>query len=270
MQPPVVVLVRPQLAENIGMCARAMMNFGLREMRLVAPRDGWPKKGARQASSGAAEILDRALLFQTLEEAVTDLNVVFATTARERGQVKPVFAADAAAQEMGRLDAAGARAGVLFGPERMGLSNDDVTLTDAIISFPVNPGFSSVNLAQAVLLVGYEWWKHAMGAAAPIAAPRRSPPAERAHVLAFFAYLERELDAASFFTPLEKREIMVRNLRNIWHRLEMSEQDVQTLRGIVAALVTGQRGGRSGRERGPKMAFEKNNISETLRSPSSS
>jgi tRNA/rRNA methyltransferase len=252
LQPPVVILVRPQLAENIGMCARAMMNFGLREMRLVAPRDGWPKKGARQASSGAAEILDAAQLFETVEEAVTDLNFVFATTARERGQMKPVFAADEAVREMARLDSAGARAGVLFGPERMGLSNDDVALADCILSFPVNPDFSSINLAQAVLLVGYEWWKNAVGAAAPIAPTRSSPPAERAHVLAFFAYLERELDAASFFTPVEKRDIMVRNLRNIWHRLEMSEQDVQTLRGVIAALVTGERGGRSGRERRPK------------------
>jgi tRNA/rRNA methyltransferase len=248
----VIILVRPQLAENIGMCARAMMNFGMPEMRLVAPRDGWPRKGARQASSGAAEILDGARLFQSVEEAVADLNFVFATTARERGQVKPVFAADEAARETARLDAAGGRAGMLFGPERMGLSNDDVALADAILSFPVNPAFSSINLAQAVLLVGYEWWKHAKGTAAPISPTRTSPPATRDHVHAFFAYLERELDAASFFTPMEKRDIMIRNLRNIWHRLEMSEQDVQTLRGVVAALVTGHRGGRTGRERGPK------------------
>jgi tRNA/rRNA methyltransferase len=247
---PVVILVRPQLAENIGMCARAMLNFGLTEMRLVSPRDGWPKKGARQASSGAASVLDGATLFDTVGEAIADLNAVFATTARERGQTKPVMAADEAAAQMQRLDEAGGRVGILFGPERMGLSNDDVVLADTIISFPVNPDFSSVNLAQAVLIVGYEWWKRVSGGAAPIATPRALPPASRSHVLAFFDYLERELDAAEFFTPVQKRPIMVRNLRNIWHRLTMSEQDVQTLRGVVSALVTGHRGGRSGRERG--------------------
>jgi tRNA/rRNA methyltransferase len=251
LQPPAIILVRPQLAENIGMCARAMMNFGLEEMRLVAPRDGWPKKGARQASSGAASILDKASLFDSVEEAIADLNFVFATTARERGQIKRVLAADEAARETLTVTGSGGRVGVLFGPERMGLSNDEVVLADAILSFPVNPEFSSINLAQSVLLVGYEWWKAISGGQAPIAPMRASPPATRAHLLAFFAYLERELDAASFFTPEEKRPIMQRNLRNIWHRLELTEQDVQTLRGVVAALVTGRRGGRSGREREP-------------------
>jgi tRNA/rRNA methyltransferase len=249
VKPPVVILVRPQLAENIGMCARAMLNFGLTEMRLVAPRDGWPKKGARQAASGAAAVLDGARLFDTVEAAIADLNTVYATTARERGQVKPVLAADEAAREVRRLGGEGASVGVLFGPERMGLSNDDVVLADAIISFPVNPDFSSINLAQSVLIVGYEWWKLVSGGEAPIAPTRTSPPATREHVLAFFAYLERELDAAEFFTPVEKRPVMLRNLRNIWHRLTMSEQDVQTLRGVIAALVTGHRTGRSGRER---------------------
>ncbi|WP_307285377.1 RNA methyltransferase [Labrys wisconsinensis] len=247
--PPVVILVRPQLAENIGMCARAMLNFGLTEMRLVAPRDGWPKKGARQASSGAASVLDGATLFETVQEAIADLNRVYATTARERGQTKPFFAADEAAAEMRTLTEGGSRVGVLFGPERMGLSNDDVGLADAVISFPVNPEFSSINLAQSVLLVGYEWWKLVSGGRAPIAPTRVSPPAERRHLLSFFDYLERELDATGFLTPAEKRPLMVRNLRNIWHRLAMTEQDVQTMRGVVAALVTGRRGGRSGRER---------------------
>lgn len=249
LKPPVAILVRPQLAENIGMCARAMLNFGLTEMRLVAPRDGWPKKGAKQASSGASGVLDEAQLFGSVEEAIADLHTVYATTARERGQMKPVYAADEAARDFTRLAAQAGRVGVLFGPERMGLSNDDVALADAIISFPVNPNFSSINLAQSVLLVGYEWWKVARGTSAPIAPTRTSPPAAREHVLAFFDYLERELDAASFFTPLEKRPVMKRNLRNLWHRLALTEQDVQTMRGVVAALVTGQRGGRSGRER---------------------
>jgi len=246
--PPVVILVRPQLAENIGMCARAMMNFGLSEMRLVSPRDGWPKKGARQASSGAAAVLDGVKLFERTEAAVADLNYVFATTARERGQMKTVLAADEAAQHVHALTRAGSRAGILFGPERMGLSNDDVALADAIISFPVSPAFTSINLAQAVLLVGYEWWKLVSGGKAPIGPTRSSPPATREHMIAFFDYVERELDAVSFFYPPEKRDIMVRNFRNIWHRLEMTEQDVQTMRGAVASLVGGRLGTRVKRD----------------------
>ena len=241
MTPPVVILVRPQLAENIGMCARAMLNFGLTEMRLVSPRDGWPKKGARQASSGASGVLDGAKLFETTQEAIADLNKVYATTARERGQMKPIFSADEAAGDMQALAAGELRTGILFGPERMGLNNDDVALADALISFPVNPDFSSVNLAQSVLLVGYEWWKLASGGHAPIAPTRSSPPARRELAIAFLEYLEAQLDEAGFFTPLEKRPVMVRNMRNIWHRLEMTEQDVQTLRGAVSALVAGRR-----------------------------
>ncbi|MDQ0394040.1 RNA methyltransferase [Labrys monachus] len=248
MTPPVVILVRPQLAENIGMCARAMMNFGLVEMRLVAPRDGWPKKGARQASSGAASVLDNAKLFETTRDAVADLHYVLATTARERGQMKPVFAADEAAAKVQDLAQGGSRAGILFGPERMGLSNDDVALADAIVSFPVSPAFTSINLAQAVLLVGYEWWKLVSGGKAPIAPTRSSPPATREHMLAFFDYVEKELDAVSFFYPPEKRDIMMRNFRNIWHRLEMTEQDVQTMRGAVASLVGGRQGTRTRRD----------------------
>jgi len=244
--PPVVILVRPQLAENIGMCARAMLNFGLTEMRLVAPRDGWPKKGARQASSGASIVLDGVRLFETTEAAIADLNKVYATTARERGQTKPVFAADGAAADIRALADQEVRTGILFGPERMGLSNDDVALADAVISFPVNPEFKSINLAQAVLLVGYEWWKLITGGEAPIAPTRTSPPARREHMLAFLDYLESELDQAAFFNPIEKRSIMVRNMRNIWHRLEMSEQDVQTMRGAVSALVVGRRGRNAG------------------------
>ncbi len=248
MTPPAVILVRPQLAENIGMCARAMMNFGLSEMRLVSPRDGWPKKGARQASSGASAVLDNARLFETTEEAVADLNYVFATTARERGQMKAIFAADEGAQKMQGLASEGGRSGILFGPERMGLSNDDIALADAIISFPVSPAFTSINLAQAVLLVGYEWWKLISGGKAPIAPKNSSPPATRDHMIAFFDYVEKELDTVSFFYPPEKRDLMVRNFRNIWHRLEMTEQDVQTMRGAMAALVGGRRGTRFQRD----------------------
>ncbi len=239
---PAIILVRPQMAENIGMCARAMGNFDLSELRLVAPRDGWPqktrmKKGAWQAASGATHILENAKLFETVGEAIGDLNRVFATTARERGQAKPVFGADGAATDMVQRALAGERVGILFGPERTGLDNDDVSLADAIITFPVNPQFASVNLAQAVLLVGYEWYKLASGAALPFAINMQTPPASREAVLSFFDFLESELDTAGYFADGAKKDVMARNLRNIIHRMELHEQDVRTLRRVVRSLA---------------------------------
>ncbi len=239
---PVIILVRPQLAENIGMCARAMANFGLSELRLVAPRDGWPqktrmKKGAISAAAGATDILENAQLFETLEAAVADLHHVYATTARERGQAKPVHAPSVAmAEAKARIDR-GERIGLMFGPERTGLENDDVALASAIITFPVNPKFASLNLAQAVLLTGYEWFRHANGEAAPFAMPEASSPAKRETLLAFFAFIEGHLDRAGYFFPEKKRPVMVRNFRNIVHRLSPTEQDIRTLRGAIAWLV---------------------------------
>lgn len=244
---PVVILVRPQLAENIGMCARAMANFGLSEMRLVAPRDGWPqktrmKKGAFQAAAGASDILEKAQLFETLEEAVADLTHVYATTARERGQAKPVCApAQAMSEAHGRV-ARGEKVGILFGPERTGLENDDVALASTIITFPVNPKFASLNLAQAVLLTGYEWFRIESGEAPPFAAPAENLPAnhlpaKRETLVAFFDFMEGHLDRARFFWPAAKRPVMLRNFRNIVHRLDPTEQDVRTLRGAVDMLV---------------------------------
>jgi tRNA/rRNA methyltransferase len=239
---PIILLVRPQLAENIGMCARAMANFGLSEMRLVAPRDGWPqktrlKKGAVSAASGAKHILDAAQLFDTLEAAIADLNVVYATTARERGQAKPVFAPDTAMARTIAATASGQKVGLLFGPERTGLENDEVALASAIITFPVNRDFASLNLAQAVLLMGYEWFRQSASAAAPFAMPMASPPAKRETLLAFFEFLEGHLDRAKFFWPEKKRPIMVRNFRNLVHRLDPSEQDIRSLRGALDWLV---------------------------------
>ena len=157
MTRPIIILVEPQLAENIGMVARAMANFGLSELRLVSPRNGWPKKGAHSAASGATHVLESATLYDNVREAIADLNFVFATTARERGQMKRVFAPDAAMAEAQARLGAGQGIGILFGRERTGLENDEVSLADAIITFPVDPKFSSLNLAQAVLLVSYEW-----------------------------------------------------------------------------------------------------------------
>jgi tRNA/rRNA methyltransferase len=243
---PAIILVRPQLAVNIGMCARAMANFGLSDLRLVSPREGWPrtgalKNGAHAAAAGAVHLLEAAKLFDTLEEAVADLNFVYATTARERGQFKPIFTPAEAMPAAAGAIAAGEKRGVLFGPERTGLSNDEAALADALITFPVNRAYASLNLAQAVLLVGYEFLRATTDASAPFVADPGSPPAPRKMVLSFFDYLEGELERAGFFRPLGKAPVMRRNLRNIFHRLAMSEQDVSTLRGMFVRLVEGPR-----------------------------
>jgi tRNA/rRNA methyltransferase len=239
-QEPVIILVQPQMAENIGMAARAMANFGLTEMRLVAPRDGWPRKGARSAASGASPILDRARLFATAREAVADLHFVLATTARARGQMKRVVAPKEAVGEMRPRLAAGEGVGILFGRERTGLENDEIALADAILTFPVHPGFPSLNLAQAVLLLGSEWFNATSPEGLRFHGEPRSPPASRETVLSFFDYLEAELDAVNFYPP-DKKEIMARNMRDIFLRREMTEQDVRTLRGALRALIEARR-----------------------------
>jgi tRNA/rRNA methyltransferase len=266
---PAIILVRPQLAVNIGMCARAMANFGLSDFRLVSPREGWPrtgalKKGANAAAAGAVHLLDAAKLFDSLEAAVADLNFVFATTARERGQHKPILTPAEAMPASACAIAAGEKHGVLFGPERTGLSNDEVALADALITFPVNPAYASLNLAQAVLLTGYEWMRAANAAQAPFSLVERSPRAPREMVLSFFDYLESELDRAGFFRPAGKQPVMRRNLRNIFHRLDMTEQDVRTLRGMVVRLVEGQRsaGGAGRRARSAPSAGETSRSAE--------
>jgi tRNA/rRNA methyltransferase len=237
---PAVILVEPQLAENIGMVARAMANFGLSEMRLVSPRNGWPKKGAHSAASGAVHILEAARLYDTAREAISDLNYVLATTARERGQMKRVFGPEEAMREIHPRCLAGQGVGILFGRERTGLENDEISLADAIVTFPVDPKFSSLNLAQAVLLVSYEWHKLATAGALPFSGEMLSPPAKRETILSFFDYLEAELDAVNFY-PADKKPIMTRNMRDIFHRLATTEQDVRTLRGAIRALAEGRR-----------------------------
>ena len=237
---PVVILVEPQLAENIGMVARAMANFGLRDLRLVSPRNGWPKKGAHSAASGATHILEASKLYDTAREAIADLNYVFATTARERGQMKRVFGPEPAMALAQERIAAGQGVGILFGRERTGLENDEISLADAIVTFPVDPRFSSLNLAQAVLLVAYEWHRQASAGALPFGGGERPPPAPREMVTSFFDYIEGELDAVGHF-PEDKRPVMVRNMRDIFLRMGMSEQDVRSLRGVVRALAQGRR-----------------------------
>ncbi len=250
MQPsiqPAIILVRPQLGENIGMAARAMRNFGLEEMRIVAPRDGWGvdsavMQAAIAAAVGAGDLITGAPIFQTVEAAIGDLQRVYATTARDRGQGKPVVTpADEMAQIAARITQ-GQRIGILFGAERTGLSNDDVALADAVMSFPVNPAFASLNLAQAVLLVAYDWRRIAVSGEAPIGLIPPDPPAQRSAVIALFEDLEARLAAGGYFREESKRSIMTRNLRNILHRTGLSEQDVRTLRGVIRALSRGGKG----------------------------
>jgi len=233
---PAVILVEPQLGENIGAAARAMLNCGLTELRLVSPRDGWPNEKARANASGADQVIDGATLFDTTEAAIADLTRVYATTARPRDMVKVVETPRFAAREMRARIAAGERIGLLFGRERTGLVNDDIALADAVISVPLNPAFMSLNLGQAVLLVGYEWFQSADDTPERQLITNATRPAEKAELLNFFAHLEHELDASGFLRNIEKRPSMVRNIRCLFDRAELTEQEIQTLHGIVKEL----------------------------------
>jgi len=234
---PVVILVEPQLGENIGTAARAMLNCGLDALRLVRPRDGWPNAKAVTAAAGADAVIENARLFESTAAAVADLNRVYATTARHRGMIKPVVTPRQAAAEMRTAAQQGDRVGVLFGPERTGLVNDDIPLADTVLQVPLNPGFSSLNLAQAVLIVAYEWF--AAGATVP---PRElvtneTRPATKAELLNFFAHLEQELDDCGFLRHSDKRPSMVRNIRNLFQRADLTEQEIRTLHGIIKELA---------------------------------
>lgn len=239
---PVVILVEPQLGENVGMAARAMGNFGLTELRLVNPRDGWPNVAARRAASGADHIIERVRLFETVEAAVADCSLLFATTARAHDQAKPVVGPEAAAGEAVVEIARSGRVGILFGRERYGLRNEEVALADRIVTFPVNPEFASLNLAQAVLLTGYEWFRQARQGALPFTMPERSDRASQHQMQIFFENLVAELDKVEFLRPPEKRDTMLVNLRNIFTRMEPTKQDLHTLHGVVMAIAEGRKG----------------------------
>ncbi len=234
---PAVILVDPQLGENIGMVARAMLNCGLDDLRLVRPRDGWPNPAAEAAASGATSVLDRARLFYTLGDAIADLDRLYAASARARDLTKPVVTPRQAAAELRAGAAVGRAAGLLMGPERSGLTSDDVALADAVIQVPLNPAFSSLNLAQAVLLVGYEWFQAGAETPARVLPMGNSRPATKAELLNFFERLETTLDETGFMHPPERRPIMVRNLRSLFGRADLSEQEVRSLHGIVSALI---------------------------------
>jgi tRNA/rRNA methyltransferase len=237
---PAVILVEPQLGENIGMAARAMFNCGLTDLRLVRPRDGWPSEPARNAAAGADTVIDGARLFDTAAAAVADLSLVFATTARDRDMTKRFVTPRQAAAELRAFEKTGGRAGLLFGKEAKGLKNDDLALADACVMAPLNPAFRSLNLAQAVFVVGYEWFMAAAEApAGRLVMPKETRPASKEELIGLFEQLERELEVSGFLHVKEKQPVMVRNLRNMLQRAGLTEQEVRTLRGVIASLVSG-------------------------------
>ena len=236
-QHPAFVLVRPQMGENIGAAARAMWNFGLDQMRLVAPRDGWPNPSAVAMASGAGRLLDFAQLHSTLPEAIGDATYVYATTARARGLTKPVFTPESAMRDAARRIAAGQRVCVMFGPERAGLENDDVSQANAIINVPVNPEFPSLNLAQCVLLTAYEWRRATTETEARTVEMAGTDWASQTEVEKLAEHYEGRLTEAGFFFPETKAEGMKRTLRNLWSRMPLTRADVQVLHGILRQMV---------------------------------
>jgi tRNA/rRNA methyltransferase len=234
---PAFVLVRPQMGENIGAAARAMWNFGLDRMRVVAPRDGWPNERAVALASGAGRLLDHAGLCADVPEAISDSTYVYATTARERGLTKPIVTPERAMIEAREMIARGGKVAVLFGPERAGLENPDIARANAIISVPVNPDFPSLNLAQCVLLCAYEWRRATVETPQAVMELARTEFATGAEITALGDHFEERLDAAGFFFPEEKAAGMKLNLRNLWGRLSLTRADVQTLHGMMRQMV---------------------------------
>ena len=231
-QPPVIVLVRPQLGENIGKAARAMLNFGLAEMRLVSPRDGWPNPAAGPAASGADVVLEKAQVFDTTAEAVADCAHVYATTVRKRGVTKPVLTPEQSAREVPRQQG---RSAFLFGPERSGLETEDVALARTIVTAPINPEFGSLNLAQAVILVAYELSKHA-----ELAMPTQEellPPAPQEDLEGLIGHLEGMLEPRGYFFPESRAEATRRTLRGVLTKPGWNHLEVRTLRGVLSALA---------------------------------
>ena len=239
MSGPAIILASPQLGENIGAAARVMLNFGLDDLRLVNPRDGWPNTKAEAMAAGADSVLKGVRVFTSMEEAVGDLGLVFATTGRDRFMSKRVATPDEAVSELAAELSAARACGVMFGAERTGLTNEELVLADAILTVPSNPDFSSLNLAQSVAVVCHEWWKGTREKAA-FKVPtrfREEKLASKEDLIGFFEHIERELDRTEFLFPPAKRAMMVQNLRNMWHRAQLTYQEVQTLRGIVRSLT---------------------------------
>jgi tRNA/rRNA methyltransferase len=234
---PAIILIDPQLGENIGMVARAMLNCGLTDLRLVRPRDGWPSEKAAKASSGADLVLEKARIFNNTSEAIGNLSLVFAATKRERDMTKRAVTLEKAAKEI--VDVGRIGCGVLFGGEANGLTNDDVSLANSVLTISLNPEFSSLNLSQAVLLMAYEIFKIKSGTASTQFAIQTNCQANKKEMLGLFNHLENALDDSGFFHVREKRPIMVRNLRNLIQRADPTEQEVRTLRGVISSLNKG-------------------------------
>ncbi len=232
---PAVILVQPQLGENIGHTARAMLNFGLTDLRLVKPRDGWPNPAAGPSAAGADVVLDGAQVFETTEDAIADCTLVFAATVRERGMNKPIATPPAAIAKMKAATLRGERPAIMLGPERSGLANDDIALADSILTVPVNPDFGSLNLAQAVLICAWEWAK-----ASDITVPLQPSDAEglapKRDLIGLMEHMENALEGKGYFRSEDRRGSQRRMLRNLLQNAELSPQEVQTFRGIIKAL----------------------------------
>ncbi len=239
IRPPAVILVTPQMPENIGAVARVMANFGLHDLRLVKPTRGWPQERAWASASGADWPLNAARVFETVEDAVADLRLVYATTARPRELRLPVLTPREAAANLLQASSEGQTIGLLFGGERAGLETADIALCQAVVTIPIDPLFRSLNLAQAVAINAYEWRTTQLDAPPP-AFREGEPPADRAAMLGLFEHLERELETAGFFHPPEKTPAMVANLRSALGRAHFTDQEVRTLRGVVTALSKGR------------------------------
>lgn len=238
---PIVVLVNPQLGENIGAACRCMLNFGLTELRLVAPRDGWPNPAAEPMAAGALTVLQNAKVFKTTEEAVADLKFLLAATARRRELEIPVIGTGDVGPALRAYAAQGTATGILFGPEKAGLTNADAVLADAILTYPVNPAFQSLNLGQAVNIFAYIWANSkADGAPPELFQKDISGVAKREDLVRMFEHLENELEESGFFYPPEKRALMAQNIRAPYTRAKLTAQEVQTMRGIIKALSKGR------------------------------
>lgn len=234
---PIVILCEPQLGQNIGMVARAMANFGLFELRLVKPRDGWPNEYAIKAASGADHVIEEATVHETLADAISDLKFVLATTARPRDMIKTIRGPQEAAMDLRKRFIKGQKTGILFGRERWGLNNDEIAMADEIVTFPVNPAFASLNIAQATLLMSYEWMKTAeVNPVDEVFGEDEEPQADKGQLIGLMDHLEKSLDEAGYFYPPARRTIMAQTVRNIFTHMKLKEQEVQTLRGVVAAL----------------------------------
>ena len=236
---PAIILVVPQLGENIGKAVRAMYNFGLTDLRLVAPRDGWPNEAAVAPAAGADIVLEKTRVYPTTAEAIADLKYVYATTARPRDMIKEVVTPKECCMRMRGAVNEGENVGLLFGPEKAGLKNDDIALSTAIVSVPLNPSFASINLATAVGLMSYEWFQTGTDVPDSYTPTLETKPATSGELQKLFDHIEGELEEAGYFRSDQRRSLMRRNLRNIFTRSEITHEEVSTMRGVVKALATG-------------------------------